>query len=208
MSDLLTYDGVKLMLLLPMEADCVPVTVQVLDVTSQASRVDITVSDGSHCCQLTLAKRLHDLVNCGDGKRGMLVLLKNYITQSLSEEKSVVICLNLSIVGLHDSNIGSPSECCPSSPKVIEKIDFVGVSCDGVCSHCEQMPCDWLLYGPAIVQSVCATHGSTPNVDRLLKNITCRHAAYSMYTRTKFGYLGKGNRLPLPSCVLDLIQLL
>jgi hypothetical protein len=132
MSDLLMFDGVKLMLLLPMEADHVPVTVQVLDITSQASRVDITVSDGSHCCQLMLAKHLHDLVTCGDVKRGMLVLLKNYITQSLSDKKSVVICLDLSIVGLHDSIIGSPSEFRPPSLKVIEKIEFVGISCDGV----------------------------------------------------------------------------
>jgi hypothetical protein len=73
----------------------------------------------------------------------MLVLLENYKTQSLSEEKSVVICLDLSIVGLHDSIIGSPSEFCPPPPKVFEKIDFFGVSFDGVhiVSKCHVIGC-------------------------------------------------------------------
>ncbi len=133
----------------------------------------------------------------------MLVSLQNYITQSLSKEKSVLICLDLTIVGLHDSIIGSPSEYIPSSPDVIEEIEFVGVSSGGVCSHCEQMPCEWLLYGPIIVHSVRATHGSNPNVDRLLTNKSCRHSTNTMYTRTKFGYLGKGNRVPLPNCVVN-----
>ncbi len=65
MSDLLKFGGVKLMLLLPIKVDCVPITVQLLDVTSEESRVDITVSDGSHCCQLALAEHLYDLVHCG-----------------------------------------------------------------------------------------------------------------------------------------------
>jgi hypothetical protein len=115
-----------------------------------------------------LAKHLHDLVHCGDVKQGVLVLLNNYITQSLSDDKSVLICLDLTIVGLHDSTIDSPSEYIPPSPNVIEEIEFVGVSSEGVCSHCEQMPCEWLLYGPTNVHSVRATHGSNPNVDRLL----------------------------------------
>jgi hypothetical protein len=68
MSDLLMFEGGKQILLLPMEADHVPITVQLLDVTAQASRVDATISDGGHWCQLRLAKHLHDLVHCGDVK--------------------------------------------------------------------------------------------------------------------------------------------
>ncbi len=99
-----------------------------------------------------LAKHLHDLVNCGDLKWGVIISLKNYITQPLSIDKSVLICLDLPIVGLQDSIIGSPSNFITPSSKNIEEIEFVGVSSAGVCSHCEQSPRKWLLYGPAIVQ--------------------------------------------------------
>jgi hypothetical protein len=184
----------------------VPVKVQLLDVTSHASRIDVTVSDGGHWCQLTLAKHSHDLVHCGDVKQGVLVLLNNYIFQSLSVDKSVLVCLDLTIVGLHNLTIGSPTEYIPLSPNVIEEVKFVGISSEGVCSHCEQMQCEWLLYGPTIVHSVQSTHGSNPNVDRLLTNKACRHAAYTSYTRTKFGYLGKGNRVPLPKCFVNGIR--
>jgi hypothetical protein len=99
--------------------------------------------------------------------------------------------------------IGSPSKQLPPSPNVLEDIDIVGVSSDGVCSHCEQMQCEWLLYGPTIVHSVPAIHGSNPNVDCLLTNKACRHTAYTMYTRMKIGYLEKGNRVTLPKCVVN-----
>jgi hypothetical protein len=92
MSDLVTFEGVKMMLLLPMDAERVHVKVQLLDVIFQGSKADIIVSDGRHWYQLTLAKRLHGLVNSGDLKRGMIVSLMNYITQPLSKDKSVVIC--------------------------------------------------------------------------------------------------------------------
>jgi hypothetical protein len=106
-------------------------------------------------------------------------------------------------VGFHNSTIGSPSEFIPTSTNNSEETEFFGVSSDGVCSHCEETPCEWLLYGPAIVQSVRAMHGSNPSIDILLTNKACRHAAYTMYTRTKFGHLGKANRVPLPSCVVN-----
>jgi hypothetical protein len=154
MSDLVTFEGVKMILLLPMDAERVHVKVQLLDVNFQGSKADIIVSDCGHWYQLTLAKCLHGLVNSGDLKQGMIVSLMNYITQPLSKDKSVVICFDLSIVGFHNSTICSPSEFIPTSTNNSEETEFVGVSSDGVCSHCEETPCEWLLYGPAIVQYV------------------------------------------------------
>ena len=211
MTDILSRGGVKQVVLLPMESDRVPVTVQLLDVvtvesTSQSSRIEVVISDGSHSFQMTLAKRLYELVHRGELRRGVIVSLQNYIIQSLFDGKMVLICLDLSIVGFDDAIIGSPSEFIPPSVVSSQQIEFVGVTIEGACSHCEQMPCEWMVYGPTIVQSVRASHGSSPNIDRHLTNKTCRHAAYTTYTRTKFGYLGRGKRVPLPTCVVNGIR--
>lgn len=71
MTDILSRGGVKQVVLLPMESDRVPVTVQLLDVvtvesTSQSSRIEVVISDGSHSFQMTLAKRLYEFVHHGE----------------------------------------------------------------------------------------------------------------------------------------------
>jgi len=57
MSDLLTCGGVNFMVLLPMESDRVPVSVQVLDVcmlsTSELAGTVVSVSDGNHYFPVT-----------------------------------------------------------------------------------------------------------------------------------------------------------
>jgi hypothetical protein len=47
---------------------------------------------------------------------------------------------------------------------------------------------------------------SLTNVDTSSVNKSRWFAAYQMYTRIKHGYLGRGNRTPLPKCVSDNIR--
>jgi hypothetical protein len=79
-----------------------------------------------------------------------------------------------------------------------------------LCPHCEQIPCDWSVYGPTAVDSVRATHGTMSGTvmgsETCLKNKSCWHDAYRTYTGTKFGYLGKGRRISLPACVVNVIR--
>jgi hypothetical protein len=158
MSDLLTCGGVNFMVLLPMESDRVPVSVQVLDVcmssTSELAVTVVTVSDGNHYFPVTLVKCLQDLVHCGDVKPGTIVSLNNYITQNLSCGKLVVICLALSVIGFNEATIGSPSEyICPSI--VSDGGTKIGtLDSSELCPHCEQIPCEWSVYGPTVVDSV------------------------------------------------------
>jgi hypothetical protein len=65
-----------------------------------------------------------------------------------------------------------------------EEIEFVGVTSDNVCLYCEQ----------------------TPSTNISLINKSCRHDAYQTYTRAKCGHMGKGRRVPLPTCVVDGIR--
>jgi hypothetical protein len=61
------------------------------------------------------------------------------------------------------------------------------------------------MFGNTIVDCVRSMIGTTA-VDKALINKQCRFAAYQMYTHTKLGYLGKGNRVPLPLCVSDAVR--
>jgi hypothetical protein len=86
-------------------------------------------------------KRLQDLVHCGDVKPGAIVSLNNYITQNLSCGKLVVICLALSVIGLHEATIGSLSGyICPSIASD-GGTNIGSLESSELCSHCEQMPC-------------------------------------------------------------------
>jgi hypothetical protein len=56
------------------------------------------------------------------------------------------------------------------------------------------------------VAAVRGSHDSIHAGIRCSNNKSFRHAAYSMFIRTKYCYLGKGNRVPLPTCVVDGIR--
>jgi hypothetical protein len=73
------------------------------------------------------------------------------------------------------------------------------------CHICNEDPCNWNLYGRAIVHSVRSSR-SIDSVVSLSDNKSCRYNAYGMYARLKSGYLGKGNCKKLPSCVTDGIR--
>lgn len=91
---------------------------------------------------MTLAKHLYDLVHHGELSWDAMVSLKNYTTQSLPNGQTVPICLDLSVVGLDDSIIGSPLEFIPPSVVSTEQIEFAGMTSDDACSSCEEMPCE------------------------------------------------------------------
>ena len=190
MLDLLTCGGVNVIVLLPMESDRVPVSVQVLNVcvssTSELAGTVVIVSDGNHYFPVTLVKCLQDLVHCGDVEPGVIVLLNNYITQNLSCEKLVVICLALSVIGFNEATIGTPSEyICPAIVSD-EGTKIVTLDSSELCPHCEQKPCEWSVYGPTVVDSVRATHGtmsrSVLGSETCLKNKSCQHDVFTVTT--------------------------
>jgi hypothetical protein len=190
MLDLLTCGGVNVIVLLPIESDRVPVSVQVLDVcvssTSELAGTVVIVSDGNHYFPVTLVKRLQDLVHCGDVEPSVIVLLNNYITQNLSCEKLVVICLALSVIGFNEATIGTPSEyICPAIVSD-EGTKIVTLDSSELCPHCEQKPCEWSVYGPTVVDSVRAMHGtmsrSVLGSETCLKNKSCQHDVFTVTT--------------------------
>jgi len=168
--------------------------------------MEFLLSDGVHFCSMTLAKRLHTLIQQAQLRRGAVLRLNNYITQPLDEDKLVAICLDVTIVSSVELLIGDPSEFIPISQMDNFAKDFVGNSNGNLCEHCKEEPCDWNLHGPTIVQSVRSSHGITQCLESISLNKTSRFAAYSMYARVKLGFLGKGNRKPLPACVTNGIR--
>jgi hypothetical protein len=198
------------MVLLPLDSDRVCVSLQVLDVSvessSNSSRTQVTISDGVHFFPVMLAKHLQRFVDCGDISRGAFVSVTNYVLQTLSNRKIVIICLDLSVMSVGEAVNGSPLEFIPPPTMSKEEIEFIGVTSDNVCLYCEQIPCEWLHYGRSVVDSVRAKSSSSPSTDISLINKSCRHDAYRMYTRAKYGYMGKGRRVPLPTCVVDGIR--
>jgi hypothetical protein len=118
--------------------------------------------------------------------------------------------LALSVIGFNEGTIGSLSEyICPS---IVSDggAKFGSLESSELCPHCEQIPCEWSVYGPTVVDSVRATHGTMSGIvmgsETCLKTKSYRHDAYCTYTRTKFGYLVKGRRIPLLARVLSGIK--
>jgi len=165
--------------------------------------VEVTFSDGSHRSPMILARRLSDL---GSKLRiGDIVTLTNYISQRLDDNKVVIICLDMTLMDLSLDIIGDPMDFVLVS-EVTEPIVFIGSSVAGFCGECEQNPCDWLLLGPTIVDCIRATQSIDAGGGCADINKQCRFKSYQMYTRAKFGYLGKGKRVQLPSCVSNGIR--
>jgi len=213
MSTVLTAGGIQKVVSMSMEDEVVPITVQLIEINvvpstlSGEEHVTATFSDGQHFYRMMLAKRLSSLVKLKELRWGDIVTIHNYIMQPLSNDMLGCICLDLLVVGHNDSVIGSPVEFVPPKPSCIANSNFVGVTSEGLCSDCQQSPCDWSVFGPSVVQLVRDTHGNKPNVEKCLLNRSCRHAAYTTFARVKFGYLGKGKRVPLPACVVNGIRM-
>ncbi len=119
MSELLTLGGIECTVSLSVDNDHVPVTLQVLEVTNVTSSnsrkssvvcVEATLSDGKFFYPVMLIKKLYSLVTSKQIYRGVIVQMCNYITQPLNGSKQVIMCLDLSVVGISESIIGNPSE--------------------------------------------------------------------------------------------------
>jgi hypothetical protein len=216
MLEALTQGGIELAISLSADKDRVPITLQVLEdanvtnisnssSTSSVARVEALLSDGKYFSRVVLIKKLHSLVTPKQLHRGAIVQMTNYISQPLDYGKQAVICLDISVLGMSETMIGNPSEYLQPVLPVDSSPEFVGRECDGVCNYCQEDPCDWSLLGRTIVDSVRADH-QADTMDEGMRNKTYRYAAYRTYAQVKYGYLGKGNRKPLPLCVTNGIR--
>ena len=76
-----------------------------------------------------------------------------------------------------------------------------------MCAECGGTPCDWILYGNEIISEVELMYEEDPQKGQGdVENRCIRKSAYQYYIYEKYGFLGKGNRIRIPSCVLDRIQ--
>lgn len=77
-----------------------------------------------------------------------------------------------------------------------------------VCATCGSMPCEWIEYGKkALDQANCmyrtnANGGKVDDTNAEVSNNRMRKALYRLFTYLKFGHLGRGNRIPIPECVM------
>jgi len=110
--------------------------------------------------------------------------------------------VEIAVITALEGIIGAPFDYMFPCENRNETAMFIGLGVDGRCSDCQQTPCNWSLFGPTIVDCVWATVSSTASVDGVDINKKCWFASYQMYTQGKLGYLGKGNRVLLPPCVV------
>jgi len=210
-SPMLTKNAVMRILCQEYECDSAPYILQVIGVNyihatpnthgASCHRVECKLSDGTHYFTGVLAKQLSSLYIVDRLECGASVLLSKYVRQPLSDGKSTVICLDLSIVGSPISVISNPEEYIVPHPPTAPSHNFVSVECDGHCPSCGEDPCDWVVVGPHIVKSIFQRNGDAEISGPLTK--ASRFSAYGMFTRAKYGELGKGNRKKLPDCVTN-----
>jgi hypothetical protein len=210
---MLTVGGVECAFSLAIDQDRIPITLQVLEVELVTDdccdtpvRVQVTLSDGIHFSSMTLARRLHHLGS--ELHQGDIVTLTNYISQRVKDDNVVIICLDITVIAASEGIIGNPSEFV-SELQIINQPSVVSTAKDVInksfslvfCGECQQTPCDWSTFGPTIIEMVTSKISSIPSFNDAVINKQCRFAAYQMFTRTKLGYMGKGNRVQLPTCV-------
>ena len=84
-----------------------------------------------------------------------------------------------------------------------------------VCQICGGTPCEWVEFGDEVTgySKRLYTHEVTEGVIALkdpdgnvVPNSKMRKALYKTFTYLKFGHLGRGNRIPIPSCVVSKIR--
>ena len=71
-----------------------------------------------------------------------------------------------------------------------------------VCLWCGSTPCKWITYGKDIIEGGQEMYSEGENVENNKK----RKAMYHLFTYLKYGHLGKGNRIPIPICVVEKIR--
>jgi hypothetical protein len=127
---------------------------EVKNMSTNPVQIYFVVSNGCHYCTLTLAQQMHSLVSSNKLQHGSLVVLENYIMQPLIPNKSVTICLSVSVVAQNLEIIGTPTEFVPTYSLSSQSASFVGIITDEECTNCTQQPYEWLQYGPTIVVAV------------------------------------------------------
>ena len=87
---------------------------------------------------------------------------------------------------------------------------------ESVCVICGGMPCEWEKFGgelisrqSLIVRRVVDDDGAEDLIDSAgwsIPNSKMWLYLYCLFTYLKFGHLGRGNRIPIPSCVTTQIR--
>jgi hypothetical protein len=75
------------------------------------------------------------------------------------------------------------------------------------CSYCGEQPCIWFTYEDVIKDTMtewCAIQTSTKHCAPT--NNLKRKEFYKSYIRMRYGYLGKGQRVEIPACVLAQVR--
>ena len=76
-----------------------------------------------------------------------------------------------------------------------------------MCAVCGGTPCDWIVWGDEILSEVQLMYEEDPQKGQgEVENRCIRKSAYRYYIYAKHGFLGKGNRIRIPTCVLDRIR--
>jgi len=70
-----------------------------------------------------------------------------------------------------------------------------------VCELCNNVPCDWAMYGLEVVNHVIKDYTDDGRPLANTSNKQLRYYCYTAFTSMKHGYLGKKKRIPIPSCV-------
>ena len=84
-----------------------------------------------------------------------------------------------------------------------------------VCEACAGTPCEWVEFGDEVKEYATRLYdhedrdGVTVISDRegnVVSSSKMRKALYKTFTYLKFGHLGRGNRIPIPPCVVRKIR--
>jgi hypothetical protein len=70
------------------------------------------------------------------------------------------------------------------------------------CANCQENPCIATIFG---VEAIRMGHQEA-EIRGEEGNSACRHHSYRAFIHLWMGFTGRGNRVKLPSCVLDIIR--
>ncbi|KAI0560203.1 hypothetical protein FGB62_121g018 [Gracilaria domingensis] len=73
---------------------------------------------------------------------------------------------------------------------------------DVACRRCGRTPCYWVQFGSYVVETISEKF---PIADSSQNN-EARKCAYKNYIYERYGFMGKGNRIQIPHCVLEGIR--
>ena len=86
---------------------------------------------------------------------------------------------------------------------------------DKTCVICASTPCEWEEFGTKVVEHSRTLYRREMRGEKevvvfdngaVVPNNTMRRQLYRIFTYLKYGHLGKGNRMPIPSCVTTQIR--